>query len=49
LLGVVAVLETHDEVVSVSHDDNFAPGMPPAPLIYPKIEDVMEEDVRKER
>jgi len=43
------VLETHDKVVSVSHDDDFASGVPFSPLIYPLVEDVVEEDIRKER
>src|SRR4029077_17867057 len=43
------VLESHDEVVRVTHDRNSTASISASPLVDPKIEDVMQEDVGKER
>ena len=34
-LRVVSVLEAHDEIIGISHDDHFAAGMPFSPLVDP--------------
>jgi hypothetical protein len=43
------ILEPHDEVVRVTHDRNSTASISASPLVDPKLEDVMQEDVGKER
>ena len=43
------MLEAHDEVVRVAHDRDATASMSASPLMGPKIEDVVQEDVGKER
>src|ERR1700730_16751863 len=44
-LGVTFMLETDDEVVSISHNDHVARGLPLSPALGPEIEHVMQVDV----
>ena len=48
-LSVLAVLETHEDVVSISHDDYISSGFLLPPLIRKKIEYIVEVDIRKYR
>ena len=47
LLGIRAVLEAQHNVVGESHHDNVTARVPPAPLIGPPIEHVMQVHIRK--
>jgi hypothetical protein len=48
-LGLVTVLEPHDEVVSITHDDYVTSrGLGP-PLLNPQVEDVVQKHVCQER
>ena len=42
-------LETDDDIVSISDHDHVARGLTPSPAFGPKIEDVVEVDVREHR
>jgi hypothetical protein len=46
--GLAAVLEPHDEIVGVPHDDHVACGGLGPPLLNPQVEDVMQEHIRQE-
>ena len=46
--GVGAVLGSNDEVVGVAHDDDVAVRLPLPPLLDPKVEDVVQVDVRQQ-
>ena len=46
-LGIVAVLETHDEVVRVPNDDEVARCVSIPPLLNPEIENIVQVHVRK--
>ena len=47
LLGVGAILESGNNVVSIAHDDDItAPCLPP-PLVGPEVEHVMQIDIRQ--
>jgi len=48
-LGIVAVLESHDEVVCVSDNDDIARSISNPPLLYPQVENVVEVHIRKQR
>jgi hypothetical protein len=48
-LGITFVLETHDEVVGISHDDHVTGGLVPSPALGPQIKDVVQVDVGKKR
>ena len=48
-LGVVPVLESHHGVVGETHDDHVTARVPSSPLVGPKVEDVVEVDVREQR
>src|SRR6266849_8723324 len=48
-LRVGHLLDAHHEVVGVAHDRYLTARMPPAPLMNPKIEDVVQEDVGQQR
>jgi hypothetical protein len=39
------VLETHDDVIGVAHNDDLTSGMALSPSIRPQVEDVMEIDI----
>jgi hypothetical protein len=43
--GFTFVLETHDDVIGVAHNDDLTPGMVLTPPVCPEIEDVMEVDI----
>lgn len=43
------VLEAHDQIVGVAHDDHVALGFAPPPLLRPKVEDVVQVDVGQQR
>src|SRR6516225_5303691 len=43
------MLESDDKVVGKPHDDHIAPGLPPSPAVYPKIEHVVKIDVGQQR
>ena len=47
--GVTLVLETDDEVVSISHDDHVAVGLAPSPARCPEIENIVQIDVGQKR
>ena len=47
--GVGLVLEAHDHVIGIAHDDHVAGGLPPSPALGPEIEDVVQVDVGQER
>jgi hypothetical protein len=46
---VYFLLESHDEVVSITDDRNSTARMPTTPLVNPEIESVVQEDVGEER
>src|SRR5436853_5399422 len=48
LLSFFFVLEAHDEVVGVAHDDHVTPRLPLPPLVGPLVEDVVQVDVREQ-
>ena len=48
-LRILTMLEAHDEVVSEAHDNHLAARVPLPPLLGPKVEDVVQVDVRKQR
>jgi len=48
-LSLVPMLETDDNIISIAHDDHVAGGRAPSPAFGPKIEDVVEIDVRQQR
>jgi hypothetical protein len=39
------VLEAHDDVIGVAHDDDLPSGMALSPSVCPEVEDVMEVDI----
>src|SRR5260370_24547409 len=39
------MLEAHDDVIGVAHDDDLTSGMALSPLVCPEVEDVMEIDI----
>src|SRR5262245_61542248 len=43
--SILGGLEAHDAIVGVPDDDHIPFGLPPTPLMRPKIEDVMEVDI----
>jgi hypothetical protein len=45
-LGVRAMLKAQDGVVGVPDDQQVTAGIPPAPVLGPQIEDVVQLDVR---
>ncbi|MBV8315299.1 MAG: hypothetical protein JOZ53_10210, partial [Planctomycetaceae bacterium] len=47
--GIAAVLESHDEIVGVAHDDQVAGGGLSPPLPGPQVEGVVQEHVRQQR
>ena len=47
--GVTAVLESHDEIVGIADDNHRSACVTISPLLCPKIEDVMQKHVRKDR
>ena len=49
LLRFVPMLEAHDRVVRVTHDDHVAGGASLPPLVDPLIINMMEVNVRQER
>ena len=49
VLRIGFMLETHNDVVSISHDDHIAGGFAPPPLLRPEIENVVQVDVSKQR
>src|ERR671918_307403 len=44
--SVAPVLEARDEVVAVAYDDHISSCVPPPPSLGPKVQDVVEVDVR---
>jgi hypothetical protein len=47
-LGIGTVLEPDNEVVAVTHHNNFAACAPRSPLLGPQIEDVVKVDIRQQ-
>src|SRR5664280_1915470 len=47
-LGVSTMLKADNEVVGKPHDDHVTVSLPPSPLPGPKIEDMVEVDVREQ-
>ncbi len=43
------VLKPHDEIIGIANDDHVASGMSPAPLLYPKVQYVVQVDVGEQR
>ena len=48
-LGIIAMLESHHEVVGETRDDNVTARVPSSPLVSPQVKDVVQVDVRQER
>ena len=48
-LGIVAVLEPHEEIVGVPHDDDITARDLRSPLLGPEVEDVVQLDVGEQR
>jgi hypothetical protein len=48
LLGIGATLESDNNIVGKTHDDNFSVPFLPPPLVGPKVEHVMQIDVRQQ-
>ena len=46
-LGIIAMLESHHEVVSETRDDNVTARVPSSPLVSPQVKDVVQVDVRQ--
>ena len=46
LLRFVSMLEAHDSVVCIAHDDHVAGGASLPPLVDPRIIDMIEVNVR---
>ena len=49
LLGVVSMLEAHDEVIGKADDDHVAVRLPLPPSLGPEVEDVVQVDIRQQR
>src|SRR4029450_2193447 len=47
-LGICPVLETGQEIIGKTEQVRFAPTVPADPPLQPKVQDVMEGDMRKE-
>src|SRR5262245_25690287 len=47
--GVTFMLETDDEIVSISHNDHVTRGLVPSPAFSPEIEGIVQVDIRKQR
>src|ERR687897_3803567 len=47
-LRIVTMLKAQHAVVGETHDDHLAARVPPSPLLDPKVEDVVQVDVRKQ-
>src|SRR5215475_7400499 len=47
-LGICPVLETGQEIIGKTEQVRFAPTVPADPPLKPKVQDVMEVDIRKE-
>src|SRR5260370_15036127 len=43
------MLETHDDVIGIAHDDDLTLGMALSPSVCPKVKDVMEVDIGQQR
>jgi hypothetical protein len=43
--GFTFVLETHDDVIGVAHNDDLTSGVALSPSVCPEIKDVMEVDI----
>lgn len=48
-LGIGPVLKSHDKVVCIADDDDISACIASSPLVRPKVEYVMQVDVRQER
>src|SRR5918995_6727245 len=48
-LGVPTMLESHHEVVRITHDDHLAARVTTSPLVDPQVKDVVQVHVRQER
>src|SRR5579884_6229 len=48
-LRACTMLEAHDEVVRVAHDDHVAACLPPPPSLDPLVEDVVQVHVGEQR
>ena len=48
-LGVLTMLEAHNEVVRPAHDDHVAVSVAAPPLLGPQVKDVVQVDIRKQR
>jgi hypothetical protein len=46
---LLPVLKPHDEIIGVSHDNHVTSGTSPAPLLYPKVQHVVQVDVGEQR
>jgi len=46
-LGICPVLETGQEIIGKTEQIRFAPTVPADPPLEPKVQDVMEVDIRK--
>jgi len=47
--GIVLMLESDDNIVGIPYDDHVAGGLTSSPTLGPKVEEIMEVDVREQR
>ena len=47
--GIALILETDDDIIGISDEDDIASGMALPPLVRPKVEGVMKVDVSEQR
>ncbi len=48
-LSVRAVLKSQNTIVSIADHNDFSRGPMLPPVLYPKIENIMQVDIRKQR
>ena len=46
--GIVWVLEPHDDVIGIPYHHDNSPGVALAPLLHPKVKDVMQVNIGHE-
>jgi hypothetical protein len=49
LFSITAMLETHYEVVGITHDDDLPSCMPLSPVMGPSVEDIVQVHICEER
>jgi len=47
--GIIFILEAYDKIITVAHKDDTAPALRLPPLLDPKIEAIVQEDISQQR